>query len=80
MFPLNGWSVAGIAPLGDDEIERLGLLELDVGARRVEVGVVRDDLARLAGSWEEDPLGGAPLVRRDDVLEAGQSLTTSRKR
>jgi hypothetical protein len=33
------------AALGDDEVDRLGAGELDVGAGGVEVGVVRDDLA-----------------------------------
>ena len=72
MLPLNGCERRGHAALGDDEVARLGPLDLDVGARRVEVVVVRDDLARLEHGVEEDALGGAALVGRDDVAEAGQ--------
>ena len=63
---------ARVAPLGDDQVDRLGAGRLDVGARRVEMGVVRDDLARPAEHGEEDPLRRAALVRRDDVLEREQ--------
>ena len=62
-----------VVPLGDHEVDRLGARELDVRARRVEVGVVGDDLARAADRREEDLLGGAALVRRDHVLE-GEEL------
>ena len=74
MFPLNGWSIDGIATLGDDEVDGLGAGVLDVGARRVEVGVVGDDLARAADGREQDLLGGPALVRRDDVLEREERL------
>ena len=37
-----------VAALRDDEVDRLGAARLDVRAGRVEVGVVRDDLARPA--------------------------------
>ena len=62
------------APFRDDEVARLGALDLHVRARRVEVVVVRDDVALVEDRVEEDALGGAPLVRRDDVLETRQLL------
>jgi hypothetical protein len=63
-----------IAALGDNEVDRLGTGKLDVRPRRVEVGVRRDHLARPADDREEDLLGGASLVRRDDVLEREELL------
>ena len=59
------------ASSGRGQVERDRAAELDVGARRVEVAVVGDDVAFLAHHREEDALGGAALVRGDDVLEAG---------
>jgi hypothetical protein len=56
-------------------------LVLDVGAGGVEVGVVRHHVAgsrRL--SPEQDALGGAPLVGRDHVREAGELLDHLSKR
>ena len=73
-LPLNGCDQRRHAPLGDHQVARLGLLDLDVGARRVEVVVVRDHVARLQHGVEQDPLGGAALVRRDHVAEARQVL------
>ena len=58
----------------DHQVERLSPAGLDVGAGRVEVVVVRHDVARLAQHAEEDALGGAALVCGDDVLEAGDLL------
>src|SRR3989442_11611837 len=55
--------------LGNNEIHRLGAGGFDVRARRVEVGVVRDDLSRAGDDREEDPLRSTTLVRRDDVAE-----------
>ena len=65
---------AGLAALGDDQIDRLGADELDVGAGGVEVRVVGDDIAFLAHHAEEDALGGAALVGGDDVLVAEDIL------
>ena len=59
-----------LVPLGDHQVEGLRALELDVGARGVEVGVVGHDVAGLAHRREEDALGGPPLVGRDDVAIA----------
>ena len=60
----------GHAPFRNHEVARFGALDLDVRAGRVEVVVVRDDLARLQHRVEQDALGRASLMRRDDVLEA----------
>ena len=48
MLPLNGWSRRGSRPSAMTRSTRLGAGGLDVRAGRVEVGVVRDDLARPA--------------------------------
>ena len=60
--------------LGDGQVDGLGADELDVGAGSVEVRVVGDDVALLAGGAEQDALGGAALVRRDHVLVAEDVL------
>ena len=78
MLPLNGWSAAGSRPSAMTRSTRLGAGRLDVGPRRVEVGVVRDDLARPADDREQDLLGGAALVGRDDVAERPELRTASR--
>src|SRR2546426_10222399 len=59
----------GFTSLGNDEVHSLRAGRLDVRSRRVEVGVVRDDLSRTGDDREEDPLRGTTLVRRDDVAE-----------
>ena len=56
------------------QVDRLGAGVLDVGARRVEVGVVGDDLRRTAEDGEQDLLRRAALVRWDDVLEREELL------
>ena len=71
---LEGVDLRRHPALGDDEVARLRLLDLHVGPRRVEVVVVGDDLSRLEQAVEEDALGGAALVGRDDVAEPGQVL------
>jgi hypothetical protein len=63
-----------VLALGDHQVDRLGAGVLDVGAGGVEVGVVRHDLARPADHREQDLLGGAALVGRDDVGEREQLL------
>jgi len=63
-----------VATLLDHEVDSLGASELDVGARRIEVRVVRHDLARAADHAEQDLLRGASLVGRDDVLERKERL------
>ena len=64
----------GLAAFGDDEVDGFGADEFDVGAGGVEVGVVGDDVALLAGDAEEDALGGAALVGGDDVRVAEDVL------
>jgi hypothetical protein len=74
MLPLNGMQRCGVAALGDHQVDGFGAGVFDVGAGRVEVGVRRDDLAGPGQRLEEDPLGGAPLVRGDDVRVGEQFL------
>jgi hypothetical protein len=69
-----------LATLGDDEVDGLGAGRLDVRSRRVEVGVVRDDLARAADDAEQDLLGSPALVGRDDVLEREERLDALEER
>jgi hypothetical protein len=61
-----------LASFRDHEVARLGLFDLDVRARRIEVVVVGHDLAGQQDRVEQNALGCPPLVRRDDVGEAGQ--------
>jgi hypothetical protein len=65
---------AGLAALGNDEVQRVGADEFDIGARGVEVRVVGNDIAFLARDAEQDAFGGAALMRRDDVAEAEDVL------
>ena len=73
-LPLKGTRSWVSAASGRGQIDGPGTRELDVGARGVEVGVVRNDMARLAGDGEQDALGGAALVRGDDVAESSEIL------
>ncbi len=63
-----------IPALGDHQIDGRRSRVLDVGAGRVEVGVVGNDLARAADRREQDLLRGTSLMRRDHVLERKQVL------
>ena len=62
----------GIERLRHGQVERDAVAHLDVGARRVEVRVVRDRLAGAGDLAQQDLLGGAALVGRDQVLEREQ--------
>src|SRR5690606_41865805 len=68
--PLEGMDQVRNAPFRDHEIARLGAFGLDVGARRVEVVVVRDDVAGAEDRVEEDAFGGAPLDRKSTRLNS----------
>ena len=70
--PLEGQDARRVASRRGGNVEGGRLAVLDVGPRRVEVGVVGHDVARLQQRAEEDALGRAPLVGGDDVLEAKQ--------
>ena len=81
MLPLNGWIERRHAAFGDHQVARLGALDLDVGARRVEVVVVRHDVARAARTvwnrmrsaarpWCVGMMCRKPVRSRDDVAEA----------
>ena len=70
----GGWA----GGLRDDQIDGFGAGELDVGAGGVEVRVVGDDVAFLAGHAEQDALGGAALVGGNDVLVAENVLDGTR--
>ncbi len=71
---LEGMHQRRHAAFGDHEVARLGAFDLDVGARRIEVVVVGDDVAGLQDRVEEDALGRPPLMRRDDVAKTGEVL------
>ena len=62
------------ATLGDDQVDGLGAGVLDVGAGRIEMGVVGDGLSGATDRREQDLLGGPALVRRDDVFEREERL------
>ena len=64
----------GLAAFGDHQVDRLGADEFHVGAGGVEVRVVGNDVALLAGDAEQNALGGAALVRGDHVLVAEDVL------
>ena len=67
-----------VATFGDHQIDRGRAGPLDVGARRVEVRVVRDGAAGTAEDTEEDLLGGPALMGRDDVRGTGTALAPRR--
>ena len=63
-----------MAAFFNDEVDGFGAHEFDIGAGGVEVRVVGNDVALLAGHAEEDALGGASLMRGDDVAVAKNIL------
>ena len=67
-------SQAGLPALWNDEIDRFGTYVLDIGARGVEVCVVRNDISLLAHDAEQDAFGGAPLVCGDHVAKSKDVL------
>ena len=70
----EGMRGGGLLAFGDDQIDGFGAGEFDVGAGGVEMRVVGDDVAFLARDAEENALGGAALVRGDDVAIAEDVL------
>ena len=74
MLPLNGCTSAGCRPSAMTRSTRLDAQVFEVGARGVEVAVVGHELALPAHRGEQDLLGGAALVRRHEVLHAGDAL------
>ena len=72
--PLERGLCLGVGGLAARQIYGAGAGELDIRARRVEMRVVRHDMARLAHHAEEDAFGRATLVRGDDVPEAREVL------
>ena len=65
---------ARLAAFGNHEIHSLGADEFDIGAGRIEMGVVGNNVSLLAGDVEENALGGASLVGGNDVLVAEDVL------
>src|SRR6185503_19317702 len=63
---LNRW----LKKFRNRQIKSFGAGVFDVRSSRIKVCVVGDDLAGLAHHREENPFGGAALMRRDDVLES----------
>jgi len=64
----------GIGRLGQRQVDRARPGEFDIGASRVEMGVAGNDLALLAHYVKENAFGGASLMGRDHVFEAGQVI------
>jgi hypothetical protein len=58
----------------NDKIDRFGADEFNVGTRRIEVGIVGDDIAFLAHHSEENPLSGSALMRGNHVRVAADVL------
>ena len=71
MLPLNGRLDLGVEGFAAGQVEGDGAAVLDVGPGGVEVAVVGNDVARFEHARGEDPLGGATLVGREDVLHPG---------
>jgi hypothetical protein len=67
--PLEGVASLRLLPLRDDEIHRDAAVDLDIGARRIEVRVVGHDVAGLQDGREQEVLRDTSLVGRDDVRE-----------
>ncbi len=72
--PLERVHQARLAAFRNDEVDCVRARRLDVRARRVEVGVVRDDLAGPSDRREQDPLRRSSLMRGDHVLEREELL------
>ena len=68
---LEGVPARRIRRLGNREVDGPRPRPLDIGAGRVEVGVVRDHPAGAARDLEEHPLARPALVRRQRLVEAG---------
>jgi hypothetical protein len=64
-------AAARIAALGDDEVDGFAAELLDVRARGIEMVVRRDLHPGLQQHGEQQALGGAALMGRDDVRKAG---------
>jgi len=63
-------AIGRLLPLRNDEVQRDSSVDLDVGACRVEMGIVRNDVAGLQNGRKEQVLGDPPLVRGNDVGQA----------
>jgi hypothetical protein len=68
---LEGMDQPRLPSLGDHQVARLRTRVLDMGARRVEMGVVEHDFPRPGNGGEENVLRRAALVGRNHMLEAG---------
>ncbi len=78
--PLERDAERRLERLRDREVDRDPASDLDVRPRRVEVGVRGDHLTRVDHRAEEDALGAASLVGRDDEGEPEDFPTASWKR
>ena len=72
--PLERMVERGHAAFRNRNIQRLGAHRLDIAARRVEMGVRRDQVALLGDQREQQVLRRPALVGRDDVPEVHQVL------
>ena len=65
---------AGLSAFGNYQIDRIGAHKLDVRTGRIEMRIVRDNIALLAGHGEKNALGGAALMGGNDVAVAEDIL------
>ena len=79
MLPLKGASSRGSSPSSQTQSSATAPAELDVGARGVEVDVVRHHVLLLHQRAEQEVLGRAPLVAGDHVPVAGEALIVPSK-
>src|SRR5688572_302744 len=68
--PLEWMTRDSLASFLNRQVERDSSDVLDVGARRVEMRVIRDYVARADDGVEENVFRGPALVRRYDVSES----------
>ncbi len=66
-----------VMAFGTQDIAGLGVLVFDIRPGGVEVRIVGDDIPGIHRRREENALGGAPLVRGDDVAETGEIANNS---
>src|SRR5437879_2317263 len=65
--------------LRNRQVQRLRAAEFDIGARRIEMRIVRHDAALAAYHGKQNALGGAALMGRDNMSKAEDVLNRGPK-